>query len=186
MHPSADVAAMARPISREEYARFVATGVFDDESVELIEGVIVRVPPPHGPEHDGTLHLLGRKLAAALGERAEVRIQCTLDAGERAQPEPDLAVVPSGDYRDAHPKSAWLVVEVADSSLRRDRTVKAAVYAACGVQEYWIVDLIHRTIEVRSEPTADGYARLVTLRRGDTLRPSGFVDVAIDVSDVLR
>lgn len=186
MQLSSDVAATLRPISREEYARFVATGVFDDEAVELIEGMIVRMPPPHGPEHDGTLHLLGRKLAMAIGDRGEVRVQCTLDAGEHAQPEPDLAVVPPADYRDAHPRRAWLVVEVADSSLRRDRTLKAALYAAAGVDEYWIVDLIHRTVEVRTEPTADGYASLTTLRRGDTLRLSHFADVEIAVADVLR
>jgi len=181
-----DTAATLRPISRDEYAQFVATGVFDDEAIELIEGVIVRLPGPHGPEHDGTLHLLGKRLAAAYADTAEVRVQCTFDAGEHAQPEPDLAVVPAGDYRAAHPSVAWLVVEVADSSLARDRNAKALVYARANVEEYWIVDLVHRTVEVRTEPAAEGYARLVTLRRGDVLRAPRLSDATIAIADVLR
>jgi Uma2 family endonuclease len=161
--------------------------VFDDESVELLDGVIVQMPPPHGPEHDGTIHVLAKLLLQALGDRAEVRIQSSFAAGERSEPEPDIAVVPPGDYRDAHPSVALLIVEVADSSVVRDRTAKAELYALAGVSEYWVVDLVHRVVEVRTEPASDaGYRALVTRRRGETLTLSSLPDVSIAVSDVLR
>jgi Uma2 family endonuclease len=61
----------------------------------------------------------------------------------------DLAIVPQGDYERAHPRRASLVVEVADSSLVKDQTIKAEIYAAGAVPEYWIIDLAHDVIEVR-------------------------------------
>lgn len=67
-----------------------------------------------------------------------MRVQCTLILGRRTAPEPDVAVVPgqNRDYANAHPKTALLVVEVADSTLAQDRLTKAAIYAAAGIPEY--------------------------------------------------
>lgn len=181
-----DLVESLRALTREEYDRIVATGVFDEDHVELIEGVIVRMPPPQGPEHAGTIHVIQKRLTLALGDRAEVRGQSSFAASERSQPQPDIAVVPPGDYRDAHPQRAWLIVEVADSSLRHDRGAKAAVYAAAGVDEYWVVDLVHRTIEVRTEPAATGYGRLETRRRGEQITLAHFPDVTLAVDQMLR
>lgn len=181
-----DLVDSLRALTREEYDRIVATGVFDDDHVELIEGVIVRMPPPEGPEHAGTIQLIQDLLIARLSGRAMVRIQSSFAAGDRSQPEPDIALVPPGDYRDAHPQRAWLVVEVADSSARRDRGPKAAVYAAAGVEEYWVVDLVHRTIEVRTEPAATGYGRLETRRRGEQITLAHFPALTIAVDQLLR
>lgn len=66
-----------------------------------------------------------------------VRVQLSLIAGRYSAPEPDAAVVPGrlADYDDAHPRSALLVVEVADGSLTRDRPTEAMIYAAAGVRE---------------------------------------------------
>jgi Uma2 family endonuclease len=182
----ADVVDAVRPITSREYARFVATGVFDDDAVELLQGVIVRMSPPHGPEHDGTIHKLAKRLGAALGDRAEVRVQSAFDGGERSQPEPDIAVVPPGEYLDAHPTVAWLIVEVADSPLARDRTVKAALYAEALVEEYWVVDLVHRVVEVRTEPGPSGYTQLATRRVDDVITPRHFPEVRVAVLDILR
>jgi Uma2 family endonuclease len=118
--------------------------------------------------------------------RAVVRFQSAFAASDQSEPEPDIAVVPVAEYLDEHPKVAFLVVEVADSSLARDRSAKADLYATAGVPEYGVADLVHRVIEVRTEPSDGKYARLTTLRRGDTLTLARFPDVQIPVADILR
>src|SRR5262245_48414239 len=107
VHAAPDLVEAMRPLLRMEYERFVGTGVFDDESVELLEGLIVRMPPPHGPEHDGTIHKLAKVLVAVLGDRAEVRIQSAFAAGDRSEPEPGRAVVPSGCSVAGHVATAF-------------------------------------------------------------------------------
>src|SRR5580704_11900392 len=85
---------------------------------------------------------LNKLLVRALGDRAEVRVQAPFGASDVSEPEPDLAVVPPGSYLDEHPSRAHLLIEVADSSLQDDRRIKGPLYAAAGVPEYWIVDLV--------------------------------------------
>jgi Uma2 family endonuclease len=85
-----------------------------------------------------------------------------LALGQYSEPEPDAAVV-RGTVRDfaaEHPTSAVLVVEVSDSTLAFDRDVKASLYAAAGIPEYWIVNLVERQLEIHREPTPMPAARL--------------------------
>src|SRR5882672_8068853 len=117
-----------RPFRRAEYDRLVELGVFEGERVELLDGLIVRISP-HGPRHDGTIDLLVEELSRQLGERARVRVQSAFIAGDQSEPEPDIAVVPRADYRVEHPRRAYLLVEIAESSLERDRGAKALLYA---------------------------------------------------------
>jgi Uma2 family endonuclease len=168
-----------RPLRRVEYDRLVELGAFETERVELIEGLIVRMSP-HGPKHDGTIDILVEELTRQLGDRARVRVQCAFVAGDQSEPEPDIAVVPKADYRSEHPRRAHLVVEVADSSLERDRGAKAAMYAASGVEDYWVVDVAGKAIEVHRQPTAGGYRSVqrITTGRVDLLE---FADVALPV-----
>ncbi len=93
-------------------------------------------------------------LLRAIGGRAHVRPQLSLVLGRRSVPEPDLAVVPgsAADYDAAHPTTAWLVIEVAETSLPQDRLSKAAIYAAAGIPEYWIVNLRDGVVEVMRDP----------------------------------
>jgi Uma2 family endonuclease len=92
--------------------------------------------------------------------------------------------VPLEDHGTGHPTTARLVIEVSDSSLKKDRS-KAAVYAGAGIAEYWIVNLAARTIEVHSSPEGDRYAETRTVREGETLRPVALPDVAIAVAEIL-
>jgi Uma2 family endonuclease len=103
----------------------------------------------------------------------------------RPRAEPDVAVVPPAHYDDAHPETAFLLVEVADASLRKDRVLESELYARAGVPEYWIVNLADRSIEVRKNPANDAYTALDTFVAGDTIRLAAF-DAAITVSDILR
>ena len=118
--------------------------------------------------------------------RATVRAQSPFAAHELSEPEPDIAVVPRDDYATAHPAQAYLIIEVADSSLAQDRDAKREVYALSGVPEYWIVNLRERCIEVHTSPAGRAYGSVMRVEHGQSLRPQRFPDVEIGVSDVIR
>lgn len=142
--------------------------------------MVVRMSP-HGPAHDSTLQRLTRLLVRLAGDSGDVRIQSAFAASDGSEPEPDAAVVAPGDYDDAHPSEARLVVEVAESSLRKDRGTKSEIYADSRVPEYWVVNLVERTIEVSTEPESGRYTTLRTFRRGETFRSAALgADIAVD------
>jgi Uma2 family endonuclease len=138
----------------ERYFGLVEAGVLsEDDRVELLEGVIVAMTPSN-PPHAAAVGLVTRALMLALGDRAAIRTHCTIVLPPWSAPEPDVAVVAGShhDYATAHPQTALLVVEVADSSLLQDRLSKAAIYAAARIPEYWIVNLRAGVVEVMRDP----------------------------------
>jgi Uma2 family endonuclease len=115
--------------TREEYEQLVEAGVFDEWKIELVEGVLYDMTP-QSARHSGTVQKLLRELRSLVSGRGlDVRPQMPLAVSDESLPEPDIAVVPDDPqgnfYSSAHPSRAVLVVEVADSSLRYDREVKA-------------------------------------------------------------
>jgi Uma2 family endonuclease len=174
-----------RPLRRPEFERMVEEGLFRDERIELLQGVLIEMSP-QGARHAATVQRLTARLVAPLIGRAEARIQLPLAVSHDSLPEPDVAIVEPGDYDRAHPTTAFLVVEVAESSLNKDRLVKADLYAAAGVQEYWLVDLAGGLIEVRTDPVSGRYTCETPARPGQSLRLRVFADVEIAVSDILR
>ena len=175
--------AQRRPITRAEYHAMGEAGLFQNERVELIEGVIVRVPPRSEP-HDLTIERLNEILLPRLVGRARVRIQLAFAASEYSEPEPDVAVVPRDERRGDHPAHATLLIEVALSSLRFDRGTKAAVYARAGVPEYWVVDVAERAIQVFSACDGERYMRATLHRGSDVLAVPGFPDVSFAVDEL--
>ena len=178
-------AEVIRPLRRVEYDQLVLLGAFQDERVELLEGALVTMSPI-GPPHDSTVQRLTRLLVLALEGRAAVRCQSSFAASELSEPEPDFTVVPLADYDIDHPSKAYLIIEVADSSLATDRGKKLRLYANCGVPEYWVVNLLERCIEVYTQPSPGEYARVERYERGQSIRPLAFADVSFAVSDVLK
>jgi Uma2 family endonuclease len=172
-----------RPITRAEYDRLVSMGFFDDEKVELLYGVLVRMTP-QDPPHSFSVQTLNRLLLPRLLSRAEVRIQAPFAASDDSEPEPDVAVVPEGDYRREHPTVAWLVVEVANTSQRKDRNVKAKLYAESRVTEYWIVDVPARKVELYRQPVQGTYTSVVVRHPGDDLGLVQFPDITFRVDDL--
>jgi Uma2 family endonuclease len=161
----------------------VAAGFFRGERVELIRGVVVEMSPQNAP-HSYVIQILSRLLIPRLLGRADVRVQLPFVAGADSVPEPDLAVVALGNYMNAHPSQAFLIIEVADSSLMLDRQEKAELYAQAGVPEYWVVNVAGRIIERHSEPTDGTYARVTPFRSGETVSPLAFPDVVVRVDEV--
>jgi Uma2 family endonuclease len=172
-----------RPLERSWYDRLVDLGAFRDERVELLEGRIVMMSP-QGRPHARAVRRLTMLLAPALAGRAEVLVQLPIAASDYSEPEPDVAVVPPGEYLDDHPRRALLVIEVAESSLEVDR-LKARVYAESNVDEYWIVNLPGRVVEVHREPRGGAYATVTHHREGEVLRPLEFPDVGVPVANLL-
>lgn len=176
--------ARVRPLKREEFEKLCDLGAFDDERLELLFGRIVEMTPP-SPPHDGTLDELLDVLFVALRDRARVRVQSGFLASDESLPLPDLAVVRRQSYRQRHPDEAYLIVEVSYSSLRKDRGPKALLYARARVPEYWVVNVEEAVVEVHTEPSHDGYARVTLRRPGDVITLVAFPDVSVDVATIL-
>lgn len=173
----------------EHYLRLVDEGVLGpDDSVELLEGVIVAVAP-QGPRHAVAASQVSDALRAAIGSRASVRDEKPFVSGRYSVPEPDVGVVPGRqwDYLTAHPREAILLVEVADYSLAQDRLTKAAIYAAAGIPEYWIVNVRDDCVEVyRSpHPTARVYTERRIAGRDEELDLVALADARVRVNELL-
>ena len=176
--------ARPRRLTRDEYHRLAQIGLFrDDERVELIHGTLVEMAPI-GPPHANVVDVLMELLVIQLSGRAKVRIQQPLLGADESEPEPDVAVVPVGSYAERHPDQAYLVIEVAESSLDYDRATKAPLYAGSRVHEYWVVDVTGRAVIVHREPKASGYAQVTRVGDGETLEPTLFPDVRIAVASL--
>jgi len=180
--------------SRKEYGRLIDIGFFDEEhednKIELIEGRMIVAEPQNTP-HATACELSGDALRAAFGSGWRVRMGLPMAMDPDSELEPDVAVL-RGLPRDSlsdHPATAALVVEIADWSLRLDRVVKARVYAAAGIADYWIVNLRERVVEVYREPIRGArrarYAAKHVARPGETLTPLAAPDARIAVDELL-
>ena len=173
-----------RPLRRAEYEHMVQQGLFEDERIELLRGALVTMSP-QGTRHFETIKRLTKLLARLLGDRADLLVQAPLAVADDSEPEPDLALLPVRDYSAEVPSQAFLVIEVADSSLRKDRGIKAALYAGARIPEYWIVDLAANVIEVHTEPRGEMYGSVTRRARGEAIALVAFPDVRVAVSDVI-
>jgi Uma2 family endonuclease len=124
-------------------------------------------------------------LSRELDESYRVLSHSPFAATDDSEPEPDVSVSRRGRRARYHPSKALLLVEVSESSLRKDRVVKAAIYAENRAPEYWIVDVATKSVFVHTDPLRGGYRSIVQLRRKDVLRPRLLPGIAIRVADVL-
>ena len=178
---------------RTEYERLVHLGVFEGEPIELIGGQLV-VAEPQYPYHASSISAVDYAVRASLPSGWLVRMQSPVSLDDESEPEPDLVVVPGrpGDYRHAHPALPVLAIEVAESSLAFDRAHKGSLYARAGIQDYWIVNLVDRVLEVYRDPVADSsavygwrYRSVSSLSPADIATPLAFSSSRIAVADLL-
>ncbi len=159
----------------------------EDERVELLDGELYEMTPI-GDGHIGGVNSMNFFFGQRLGGRAIVSVQNPVRLSDFSEPQPDIALLrPRPDfYRTgkARPEDVLLLVEVADSSLDYDRLTKLPRYAAAGIVEVWIVNLVARRVEVYRDPTADGYATHTDHGRGHTLTPAALPDLAILVEEI--
>ncbi len=173
-----------RRLTRREYERLRAEHFFGNERVELLFGTVVTMPPVDS-RHTESTYRLHALLAKKLDARARVYCQSAFAAADDSEPQPDVYVTAPASHWDDNPSRAHLVVEIANSSLRRDRIVKARLYSRVDVEEYWIVDINAGTVEVYRDQDAGQWRTITTHRRGETISPLAFPDVVIAVSEIV-
>ena len=166
-----------QPVTLAIYDRMIAAGVFDpaeDHPLELIGGDL-HVMSPIGDRHADAVDWLARWSQLVVDPAAVlVRIQNPLAIpGSESAPQPDIAWVAFRRYADRRPQPAEvsLLIEVADTSLAFDTEVKAGLYAAAGIADYWVVDLISRGVIVFRDPRAGRYETRSTHRDDNAVRP---------------
>ena len=175
--------------TRARYDRMVEAGVLGPgDKVELLSGQIIDQTFQNEP-HAVATGLIADALREAFGTEAHVRDEKPIGLSDDSEPEPDVVVVPGNrrDYLERHPapSDVLLLVEVAETSLRRDRVWKAALYAEAGVAEYWIVNLPDRVLEVHRDPVGGAYGTKTTLTPGETIEPVHAPDASVAVADLL-
>lgn len=177
-----------RRFTVEEYCAMADAGILaEDERVELLDGEIFVMPPIGPPHEDGTTRL-SRDLILRLGDRAWVRVQNSVRLNDYGLPEPDIAVVRfRDDYHRNRPTPAdvLLVIEVADSSLRRDRELKLPHYAAAGIPEVWIANVPARQVEAFHDPVDGVYQSSRIVPADGLISPRAFPDVLLTVGEFL-
>lgn len=177
-----------RPWSLEEFERIPDEVFPDDVRVELIDGQVYEKMGRNGP-HVFAMRYAFRALQLASGPDFELLMQIPLKVGSVNGPKPDISVLRGAPEQHEGPpldplRDVALVVEVSDSSLRRDRGLKARLYARFGLRAYWIVNLRDRTLEVRRQPGSESETYVEsTVYREDESVEIGMG--AIRVADVL-
>lgn len=172
-----------RGLRRTEYESLVERGAFEDSRIELLHGALVEMRPQGAP-HATITARLANWLTRRLPDTVEIRAHSPLAVSDDSEPEPDVSVVPSGDYKNSHPTDALLVIEVAESSLRKDRQVKTGLYAAAGIPEYWLVDLERRVAEVRRQPIEGSYKTIQRIGIDGTLSPEAFPELRLSLAEL--
>lgn len=186
---SSDPQVPVQGLTRELYDALVDQGRFDGQRVELLEGEIVEVSPQGWPHSHGITTLarsLDRALMARHGDTYVVRQEKPLAATEVSEPEPDIDIVDNAALSAGrHPETAHLVVEVADSSRRIDLVHKPRIYAAAGVPQYWVVDLVDRSVVVHTDPDPGSTPPYRAIHRVPWTEPLTVLDVTVVLADVL-
>lgn len=180
----------SRKFTVDEYMLMVEIGVLGKEDrVELVDGVILEMAPVGRP-HELRVNRLVRLFIHTVPENVEVSIQGTIRLNDLSGPEPDIALLTPQASMDTvnipNSEGIILVVEVAGSSLQRDRGEKARRYAESGIPELWVFILESDEIEVSRQPTPQGYADVQVYRRGDTLTIQGLPGVRMAVDALLQ
>ena len=186
----ADVLAGVRCFTVDEYLAMEVAGILhEDDPVELIDGVII-IMPPIGDRHTAGTNWATTLLVPPLIGRATVQLGGPVYLNDRSAPQPDVALVSwnppgSGITGRATPDDVYLVIEFADSSLAFDRGAKLARYAAAGIPEVWVANLRAREVTAYADPSGPEYASVHTYGAGDSISPRAFPDVALAVADFM-
>jgi Uma2 family endonuclease len=180
--------------TREQYIEMSEMGFFIGRKVELIGGEILEMAAQHDI-HLAAIDMTKDALQQAFGPGYWVRAQGSLDLSPHGIPDPDIAVV-LGSRQGAGQTiatSALLVVEVSNRTLAYDRVAKTSLYAAGGIADYWIVNLVDRQLEIHRNPITDpsklfgfGYSSRTILDPGDAIAPLAAPKAPVTVTSLYR
>ena len=178
-----------------EYQCLGESGILlPEERLELIEGELIQKMSPQKTPHAIGIRLAEIVCNSVFMQGYDVRTQLPLTFEPHNEPEPDIAVVIGAprDYLTGHPTTAVLILEISDTTLRYDRTVKAGLYARQGIADYWIVNLTDRILEVQRQPIpmarqplGYGYRSTTRYVETDMISPLAAPQAIIAVADLL-
>ena len=169
-------------------------GLFRNQRVQLIGGVILEETAVMNPPHATAIRKATRAMERTFGDGYDVRAQLPIDLGPLSEPEPDIAIVTGSfeDYATQHPQTALLVIEVSDTTIQADTHEKADLYAAGGIADYWVVDLTTDRVLVFRTPqpsaksaSAHTYATVSAYGRDATITPFAAPQARVAVNDLL-
>jgi len=180
-----------RAFTVEDISRMIEAGVIrEDEKFELIEGEIVMMAAK-GIVHERIKSALLIAVARALPGDLTVGVEATLQLTNTIMLEPDIAVFPkelfkksSVGFAQLDPGEAYLVIEVAASSLAYDKGLKARLYARHRVREFWVVDANERATWVHTGPSGDGWSSVVKCGPQDALTTSALPGFSITLGEI--
>ncbi len=169
-------------VSSAMFDQMIDAGVIDHESrVELLDGHLVEIEEMK-PAHIDRMDALNERLVTQFRARAKISCQNSIELPQDGRPQPDFALVrrdrPAGQY--AHPEDVYLLIEVSDSSLQKDREWKAMIYARDGIGEYWILNLQANQLEVYRDPEDARYTTTFVLKSGQLATCLAFPQDPID------
>ena len=172
-----------------DFQTMIAAGILEEGSpYELLDGEIIKMAAigrKHAAKVDRISTFLNRKIIDA----TIIRVQNPIELGAFSQPEPDLAILHWKDdfYESGHPEAPdiHLLIEVSDTTLEKDRTVKLPLYAAAGIVDVWVVNLQDNQVEVYRNPTAETYSSVQTFIAGQILTIETLPNISIAVDDIL-
>jgi Uma2 family endonuclease len=174
----------------QDYHRMSEFGILKaNERTELIDGQIVLMAAK-GTSHVLALRLLASVLEDLLADQSVfVSTQDPIQLDDFSEPEPDLAIVRGTalDYVDHHPRSQeiYLVLEVADSTLKQDCEIKAQLYAQAEITDYWVVDLPNRQLHIFQNPTPKGYTSHLILTEPNSISLPTFPNLSLTLTSIL-
>ena len=176
-----------RSLTSAEYYQMMESGIIrEGEKVELILGQIFTMAAK-GTRHTVATSRLLKNLLMLIEDRAIVRCQDPISLPNHSEPEPDIAIVRlrSDDYINSHPAPTdiILVIEVADSTIKFDRETKAPLYAAAGISEYWIVNLIDNRLEIYRQPQGSIYASIQIVTPPQSISLPQFSEIVVQIND---
>lgn len=170
-----------------EFHKMARAGILGEkERVELVEGEIIQMSPI-GKPHVLGIARLNKELVQLIGEDGLISPQGSFRISERTELLPDFVVMRNKKYDEIPgPADALLVIEVADRSLSRDRSSKAALYASAGVQEYWVWDVKRHVVHQFTEPSEGQYQQQRQVKLGETITSVTLPAVSFKVVDISR
>lgn len=170
-----------------DYYKMAEVGIIGhDDKVELIKGEIVYMSPSSSM-HAHVVNILNRMYSKSIIDSFLLSIQNPLFISKFSQPEPDVLIVKNKSYKDDHPTSSdvLILIEVSASTLKTDQTTKKDLYAEAKIQEYWIVNLVDKQVEVYTGPENGTYQKAEIFGLEDTVKGK-VVNVMVQVKELFE
>ena len=177
---------MTRKFNVNEYHKMAETGILTPEDrVELIKGEILAMSPI-GRKHAATVKRLNNFLTYQLQNLAIISVQDPIQLNNLSEPQPDVVLLkPCSDFYESkipEPEDIYLLIEVADSTIKYDQEVKLPLYAQSNISEVWIADLNNKTLEVYRQPQDKTY--LEQQKNVKSISPLAFPQITLTINDI--